>query len=272
MRPRSRPSTATRRSRSRSSSSRSTGCACARGGSPRFAARTSCRRPRMYYRLTRDRGFLRAETPALAQLVERIARAAVTSGPARGRLVPEPLSTDLEDHNVDSVAGPDRGGRGTARDRPRLELHRLRGARRAGAHARASGSTGALRPAVARASKRLARRLAVRARPADARQRPFDRLTASRDGSYWNLVMPYAFASGWFPAHSPTSRGILRYLLRARRAAPRRAAYLRAHRLRRQRPAPGSLRSTASASRGSSPTTTSPTSSSSASTACSPPG
>jgi hypothetical protein len=38
-------------------------------------------------------------------------------------------------------------------------------------------------------------------------------VTDSRDGSYWNLVMPYAFASGWFPSHSSTSRGILRYLL-----------------------------------------------------------
>ncbi|HEX3805240.1 MAG TPA: hypothetical protein VHV52_00510, partial [Gaiellaceae bacterium] len=44
-------------------------------------------------------------------------------------------------------------------------------------------------------------------------QKPFQRITATRDGSYWNLVMPYAFASGWFPAHSAAAHGILDYLL-----------------------------------------------------------
>ena len=58
-----------------------------------------------YYRLTHDRAFLRAETPALARLVERIAARQRRTGPARGRLVPEPLSTDLEGHDVDSVPG-----------------------------------------------------------------------------------------------------------------------------------------------------------------------
>jgi hypothetical protein len=68
-----------------------------------------------------------------------------------------------------------------------------------------------LRPAVARGSKRLGDgSLFV---PDQLPQRPFARLTATRDGSYWNLVMPSAFASGWFAAHSATSRGILRYLL-----------------------------------------------------------
>jgi hypothetical protein len=38
-------------------------------------------------------------------------------------------------------------------------------------------------------------------------------VTASRDGSYWNLMMPYAFSSGWFAPHTSESRGILRYLL-----------------------------------------------------------
>jgi hypothetical protein len=42
---------------------------------------------------------------------------------------------------------------------------------------------------------------------------PFDRLTATREGSYWNLVMPYALASGFFPAHSAAAHGIVRYVL-----------------------------------------------------------
>jgi hypothetical protein len=42
---------------------------------------------------------------------------------------------------------------------------------------------------------------------------PFGRLTKVREGSYWNLVMPYAFATGWFPPHSAAARAIVRYVL-----------------------------------------------------------
>ena len=42
--------------------------------------------------------------------------------------------------------------------------------------------------------------------------RPHTLLTDSRDGSYWNLVVPYAFASGWFRPGGSEARGILRYL------------------------------------------------------------
>ena len=42
--------------------------------------------------------------------------------------------------------------------------------------------------------------------------RPFDRVTASRDGSYWNLVMPYALASGLLDPSGSTARGIWRYM------------------------------------------------------------
>jgi hypothetical protein len=42
--------------------------------------------------------------------------------------------------------------------------------------------------------------------------RPYPRITATRDGSYWNLVMPYAFASGFFTPGSAETKGILRYL------------------------------------------------------------
>jgi hypothetical protein len=44
------------------------------------------------------------------------------------------------------------------------------------------------------------------------RTHPFGRLTATRDGSYWNLLMPYALASGFFRPHSTEAAGILRYL------------------------------------------------------------
>ena len=47
----------------------------------------------------------------------------------------------------------------------------------------------------------------------DGQPQPFDSLTGSRDGSYWNLVMPYALASGLFAPGSPEAQGVLDYLL-----------------------------------------------------------
>jgi hypothetical protein len=41
---------------------------------------------------------------------------------------------------------------------------------------------------------------------------PYGTVTESRAGSYWNLVAPYALASGLFPPGSRESRGALRYL------------------------------------------------------------
>jgi len=165
-----------------------------------------------YFRLTRDRAFLRAETPALERLVQRIAARRVTTGPARGRLLPEPLSTDLENHDVDSVPGQVEAIEGLS------AIGRVwssNGYAALGAQARslAAGIDLALRPAVMRASKRLRDGSLFVPDELSTKQRPFGRLTATKDGSYWNLVMPYAFASGWFPAHSSAARGILRYLL-----------------------------------------------------------
>jgi hypothetical protein len=47
----------------------------------------------------------------------------------------------------------------------------------------------------------------------DGRELPYDSLTTSKRGSYWNLVMPYALASGFFRPGSPEATGLLRYLL-----------------------------------------------------------
>jgi hypothetical protein len=45
-----------------------------------------------------------------------------------------------------------------------------------------------------------------------AEAEPYGRITFSRLGSYWNLLMPYAFASGFFAPHSVEADAILRYL------------------------------------------------------------
>jgi hypothetical protein len=163
-----------------------------------------------YYRLTRDRAFLRTATPELAQLVGRIAQRQILSGPAKGRLFPEPLSTDLEGDDVDSVSGQIEAVEGL------LAIGRVwsstgYSAQAARARTLALGIGRALRPALARASKWQADgSLFV---PDQLPRRPFGRITSSRDGSYWNLVMPYAFASGWFRPHSAVAHGILTYLM-----------------------------------------------------------
>jgi len=42
---------------------------------------------------------------------------------------------------------------------------------------------------------------------------PYDALTATKLGSYWNLVTPYALASGLLAPHGPEAAGVLSYLL-----------------------------------------------------------
>jgi len=71
----------------------------------------------------------------------------------------------------------------------------------------------ALRRAVARSQVRLADgSLFVPAMLLDG-ERPYPSLTDDRLGSYWNLVVPYALASGFFAPGSPQARGVLRYML-----------------------------------------------------------
>jgi hypothetical protein len=165
-----------------------------------------------YYRLTRNRTFLRTETPQLDELVRRIASRQRLTGPARGRLLPEPLSTDLEGHDVDSVPGQIEAieglraiGRVWSSNGYPAEAERARDL--------STSIDAALRPAVRKVSKRLRDGSLFVPDQLSTKQPPFGQITETRDGSYWNLVMPYAFASGWFRAHSPAARGIIRYLL-----------------------------------------------------------
>jgi hypothetical protein len=165
-----------------------------------------------YYRLTRDRTFLRAETPELDRLVRRIASRQLRSGPDKGRLLPEPLSTDLQSQDVDSVSGQIEAITGL-RAIGRVWSSSGYPAQAAEAHVLSTSIDAALRPAVTKASRHLRDGSLFVPDQLSTKQKPFAQITATRDGSYWNLVMPYAFASGWFPAHSPAAHGIIRYLL-----------------------------------------------------------
>ena len=46
------------------------------------------------------------------------------------------------------------------------------------------------------------------------REPAYGSLTQAKLGSYWNLVMPYALASGIFAPDSPEAAGVLKYMLR----------------------------------------------------------
>ena len=160
-----------------------------------------------YFRLTGDARYTAEEAPGLRAIVDRLGRALGTSG-----LLPrERYSSDIPDE-IYSLQGQTlvwqglcamsrvwaRTGRPTlAREAARI-AHRL---------------AGGLRHAVRESERRLPdRSLFVPVRLLDGGA-PFDRLTTSRDGTYWNLVVPYALASGFFKPRSRQSEGLLRYLL-----------------------------------------------------------
>jgi hypothetical protein len=160
-----------------------------------------------YVRLSGDGAFLRSATPALAHLVARIAARQQPSG----LLLPEPLSTDLESRPVDSVSGQIEAVEGL------LDVARAWRAAGDAAHASAARTLAGrierpLRQAVGHASRLLPDGSLFVPDRLGGGQRPFGLVTSSREGSYWNLVMPYAFASGWFEPGSAAARGIVRYL------------------------------------------------------------
>ena len=71
----------------------------------------------------------------------------------------------------------------------------------------------ALRRAVAGSERRAADGSLFLPMRLDSGEQPYASVTESRAGSYWNLVAPYALASGLFPAGGPAAGGALDYLL-----------------------------------------------------------
>ncbi len=158
--------------------------------------------------LTGDQTILENGAPALATALSRLA-GQVRRASGSGLLDREQFSSDVRRRVLglhgQAIAwqGLSALGRVWEPDHPRL-------ARRARIAAGRLGK--ALRSAV-RASQRPlpGGALFVPASLLDG-VRPFERVTASRDGSYWNLVMPYALASGLLDPRGPTARGIWRYI------------------------------------------------------------
>jgi hypothetical protein len=162
-----------------------------------------------HYRLTRDATLLDDEEPAFAAALSRLARQVERRG-GTGLLNREAFSSDVRRRVVglhgQAVARQGLLAMGSVWER----LDRPRLAARATAAGIRLGS--ALRAALRSSQRRLPDgSLFVPATIVEG-TRPFDRLTASRDGSYWNLVMPYALASGLFDPKGLTARGIWRYI------------------------------------------------------------
>jgi hypothetical protein len=164
----------------------------------------------VHYRLFRDRAAVRSATPVLRRYVAALGRQ-IRSSP-RGMLARERYSSDIPD----SVYG----------------LHSQAVVWQA---LRAMGDVWAEtgEASLARTSRRLAARLEAglrRAVSASQRRLPdgslfvavrlldgepaYDALTRTRPGSYWNLVMPYALASGLFPPRGPQANGVFAYMQR----------------------------------------------------------
>ena len=163
----------------------------------------------LHDRLFRDRAFLDEVTPQLAGYVRALGRQIDAS--STGLLPRERFSQDVAEPVVGLHAQATvwqglrlMGAAWAEGGRPELAARCRSLAGRLGA---------ALRRAVRASQERLSDgTLFVPVRLLDG-ERPYDALSASRAGSYWNLVMPYALASGLFEPHGGQARDILAYML-----------------------------------------------------------
>lgn len=163
-----------------------------------------------HYRLTRDAAYVDEETPLLRAVVDRLARGLASS--ETGLLPRERYSSDISDA-INSLHGQTLVWQGL---RAMADVWASTGRASLAARCReiANRLERGLRHAVALSERRLPDgSLFVPAALLDEGA-PFRRLTASRAGSYWNLVVPYALASGFFRPHGAQAEGLLRYVLR----------------------------------------------------------
>ena len=160
-----------------------------------------------YYALFGDRDYVAAATPALRSYVDALGRQIAASG---GLLARERYSSDIpySVYGLHSQAVAWQGLNAMA------SVWAQTG--RPGLAARARTLAARLERALRRAVRDSETRLADGSLfiPVQLRDReaPYDATTGARLGSYWNLVAPYAFASGLFPPGSREAEGALRYL------------------------------------------------------------
>jgi len=163
-----------------------------------------------YYRLLRDRAYVQQVTPVVRGYVAALDRQLSRS--RAGLLQRERYSSDIPDrvYGLHSQAVAWQGLRkmgGVWAETGRRSLA-------ARSRALAARLERGLRRAVSASQVRLPDgSIFIPARLLDG-ERPYDSLTQARLGSYWNLVMPYALASGLFRPGGRQATGALRYMLR----------------------------------------------------------
>jgi len=163
----------------------------------------------VHYRLYRDRRALARVTPALRRYV-RDFRRQVAQDP-HGLLAPERYSSDIAEavYGLHSQAVAWQGMRAVAAawaDAGEPQLARS-------ARTTSARLGRALRRAVAASEQRLADGSLFVPASLLATERPYGSVTEARLGSYWNLVLPYALASGLFEPGGTRADGIFRYTL-----------------------------------------------------------
>ena len=163
----------------------------------------------LQYRLYHDGAFVRQATPVLAGYVDVLGRQ--VAGSPLGILRRERYSSDIPDsvYGLHSQAIVWQGLRTMA------DVWRETG--RSALAARCARLADRLERGLLRAITRSTVELPDGSLFLDVRLldrvRPYPSVTRSRLGSYWNLVMPYALASGLFAPGGPDARGVLRYML-----------------------------------------------------------
>ena len=166
-----------------------------------------------YYRLTGDEATIRQVTPLLRRWVADFGRqlgANGRTGLERGLLARERYSSDIPDqvYGLHSQAVVWEGLRAMAG----VWRQTGEGALAATSSALAARLGRGIRLAVAASQRRLDDgSLFVPVSLLDP-EAPYDLVVEDRLGSYWNLVMPYALASGIFPPGSRQAQGVQRYL------------------------------------------------------------
>jgi hypothetical protein len=161
-------------------------------------------------RLSGDRSLVSRATPVLRQYVRALARQ-IRSG-RTGLLRRERFSSDVADrvYGLHAQAVVWQGLRAMGEVWAENGQHALAGTCLRLATRLGSG----LRRAIRHGQRRLRDgSLFVPVRLLSG-ERPYPNLTASRDGSYWNLVMPYALASGIIRPESSQARGVFEYMQR----------------------------------------------------------
>jgi hypothetical protein len=161
-----------------------------------------------YYRFTRDRSYIRQVTPVLRGYVTQLGRQLDASG--RGLLQRERYSSDIADsvYGLHSQAVAWQGLRSMGDVWSETGDVALATRCRKLAAKLGTGLTAAVRESQTWLPDGS---LFIPVKLLDE-ERPYGSVTESRSGSYWNLVAPYAFASGLFSPGSVEAEGVLRYL------------------------------------------------------------